>query len=254
MSLPKAALVLVLACLLLLGRGLVVLAQGLEQRPRTQPTGVVFVVGGVGGWDVLACSAAVALPRAGLTHEIREFVWTHGWGQWLKDLQDSRYLQKKAQELAAEIMRVRQQDPHRPIFLLAKSGGTGLALLAAELLPPATLTRIVLLSAAVSPEYDLRKALAATQKEIVSYYSPYDVFILDWGTRQFGTIDRVYGPSAGYCGFQVPADLDDAGRALYSRLVQVRWGRHMIRDGYAGGHNSNSFPPFLKAAAARWLK
>src|SRR5262249_40427310 len=48
------------------------------------PRGVVFVVGGVGGFDVLANAAQWALPRAGVPHEVREFVWTHGWGQLFK--------------------------------------------------------------------------------------------------------------------------------------------------------------------------
>ncbi len=253
MSLRQSLPTVVLAVLLVLGGKRNILAQHLEQRSASAPAGVIFVVGGVGGWDVLGCSATMAFDRAGLPHEVRDFVWTHGWGQWLKDLQDSRYLLKKAEELATEIRRVRTQFPNRPIFLIAKSGGAGLALQAAERLPSGTLTTVVLLSAAVAPEYDLRKALEATQKEIVSYYSPHDRLVLDWGTRQFGTIDRVYGPSAGLCGFQVPGTLDEAGRALYSRLRQIRWSPHMIREGYLGGHLSTSFPSFLKAEVAQWL-
>src|SRR5262249_52744756 len=60
------------------------------------PRGVVFVVGGVGGFDVLANAAQWALPRAGVPHEVREFVWTHGWGQLFKDLQDFRHMMAKA--------------------------------------------------------------------------------------------------------------------------------------------------------------
>lgn len=250
----KTILIVFLAVPLLLGRGLEVLAQGRSSPPRPEKRGVVFVVGGVGGWDVLGCSAQVAFRKAGLPLEVRDFVWTHGFGQVLKDLQDTRHLLKKAKELAAEIQRLRFDDPHRPIFLVAKSGGTGLALLAAELLPPGTLTRMILLSAAVSPDYDLRSALRATHKEIVSFYSPYDVFILDWGTRQFGTIDRVYGPSAGVRGFQVPAQLSDTDRALHDRLVQIRWSPYMIWEGYAGGHGGTSLPSFLKVEVTPWLK
>ena len=54
----------------------------------------------------------------------------------------------KAEELADYIRRLRAEDPNRPIYIVAKSGGTGLALLAAELLPANALERIVLLSAA----------------------------------------------------------------------------------------------------------
>lgn len=218
------------------------------------PPATVIVVGGVGGWDILPHSARLTLPLAGLPHDVREFVWTHGIGQVLKDLQDFRYLEEKADELAAEILLLKSRHPQRRIYLLAKSGGTGLALRAAEHLPPETLERIVLLAAAVSPTYDLRPALRATRLEIVSFYSPLDQLILNLGTRQFGTIDRHYGPSAGLKGFTVPRDLDDADRELYERLIQIAWNPRMMRTGYFGGHESSGMPGFLATEILPWLK
>src|ERR1051325_312319 len=97
-----------------------------------------------------------------------------GWGQMFRDLQDTEHLLNKAGDLASQILSFKETHPERPVYLLAKSGGAGLALLAAEQLPPNTLERIVLLSAAVSPGYDLRGALRATRGEIVSFYSPFD--------------------------------------------------------------------------------
>src|SRR5262245_59143517 len=126
--------------------------------PPTAPLprrGVVFLIGGVGGFDFFELSARYALPRAGVIHEIREVEWRHGFGQVLRDLQDIRHLLRKAEELAAAVRRVNAEAPGAPVFLVAKSGGTGLALAAAEQLPPASLERIILLSSAVSPGYDL---------------------------------------------------------------------------------------------------
>src|SRR5262249_4520602 len=37
--------------------------------------GVVFIIGGVGGMDLLGPAAQWALPRAGIRHEVRDFVW-----------------------------------------------------------------------------------------------------------------------------------------------------------------------------------
>src|SRR5262249_16638386 len=98
--------------------------------------GVVFIIGGVGGLDLLGPSARWILPHTGVRHEVRDFVWTHGFGRVLKDLQDNRYLLKKAAELADEVRRVKAEDPDRPVYFIAKSGGSGLALAAAEMLPP----------------------------------------------------------------------------------------------------------------------
>lgn len=216
--------------------------------------GVVFVVGGVGGIDPIGPTARRALPAAGVTHEVRDFVWTHGKGRWLRDLQDIRHVIARADELADQVRRIKEADPERPIFLIGHSGGGGLVLAVAEVLPPGTLERVILLSAAISPEYDLRPALRATRREIISFSSELDCLILGWGTTQFGTIDRVYGPSAGMIGFTVPAALDPEDRALYSRLVQVAWKPAMVLQNYGGLHSSTGTPAFLMRQVAPWLK
>jgi hypothetical protein len=228
---------------------------GAQERPLPPARpGVVFTVGGVGGLDILGLSAQWSLPRAGIPHEVRDFAWTHGWGQMFKDLQDTRHLLRKAEELADQVRRLKEEDPDRPVYLVGKSGGTGLVLAAAEKLPPHTLERIVLLSAAVSPTYDLRAALRATRGGIVSFYSKYDQFILGWGTSQFGTVDRVYGPSAGLMKFNIPQDLSPEDRALYERLVEVPWCPRMICEGHPGTHFGTSLPAFLGKEVAPWLK
>jgi len=227
-----------------------------EDKPveATARPGLVFVVGGISGLSTTGPSTKVAVAAAGLPHEVRDFVWTHGRGQLFRDLQDFRHTQKKAKELADLIREERARDPDRRIYIVAKSGGAGIALQAAEELPERTLERIVLLSAAVSREYDLRPALRVARHGIVSYYSNLDQVALNWGTRQFGTIDRYYGPSAGLSGFEVPAGLSTDDVDLYRRLEQIPWEPSMIMSGYAGGHFGNGFPKFLRVHVAKWLK
>jgi pimeloyl-ACP methyl ester carboxylesterase len=221
------------------------------QAPRP---GTIFIVGGVGGWDPLAHSAQLVFPAAGVPHRIHDFCWGHGVGRYFSDLMDTPHLARKAEELAALILETREADPDGPIFLVAKSGGTGLALLATERLPPNTLERVILISAAVRPDYDLRPALRATRREVVSYHSKHDWLILGWGTRTFGTVDRVHCASAGKVGFQVPGDFDIEDRALYARLVQIPWRPSMLLLGYAGGHSANSWPLFALVELAPWLR
>jgi len=214
---------------------------------------VIFVVEGVGGLEIMAQSAHWALTHAGVPHEIRIFVWTHGKGQFLRDLQDTKHLTLKAEELAAEVMREKERAPERPVYLVGKSAGAGLVLAAAAHLPPNTIERIVLLSAAVSPTYDLRPSLSATRGEIVSFYSTSDQVVLGWGTRQFGTIDRVYGRSAGLSRFVVPANLPPDEQQLYQRLIQIPWKATMIREGNLGTHVGTSMPAFIGKEVAPWL-
>lgn len=225
-----------------------------ERRGKETPPGVVFVVGGVGGFDLLSSGAQAMLPKVGVKHEIRDFVWTHGKGKYFRDLQDHRHMHQKAQDLATQIRQIKEETPYRPVFLVGKSGGAGLVLAAAELLPPGTLERIILLSAAVSTTYDLCPALRATKREIVSFYSIHDTFILGWGTTQFGTIDRFYAPSAGLKRFAVPEHLNPPERALYDRLVQIPWKPAMIFEGYWGGHLGTSMPSFVAGEVGPWLQ
>jgi pimeloyl-ACP methyl ester carboxylesterase len=156
--------------------------------------------------------------------------------------------------LAAEILALKEDDPELRIFLVAHSGGTGIAVRAAEMLPPDCLERVVLLSSALSPEYDLSAALRSSKGGIVSYHSALDFLVLGLGTWQFGTVDRTYVASAGHTGFREPAHLDGSDRALYGRLVQVPWSPRMIRYGNWGTHNGTVFPAFLAGEVARWLR
>jgi hypothetical protein len=224
------------------------------QDPPPARSGVIVVIGGVGGWDPLPRSAELVFPWAGVPHRVYDFVWTHGWGQLFRDLQDTPHVIQKSAKLASQILQFKECEPDRPIYVVAKSGGAGLALLAAEQLPPNTLERIVLISPAVSPCYDLRGALRATRCEIVSYYSCLDRVILHWGTTRFGTIDGVHCPGAGMRGFQPPSDLDDEERAMYGRLVQIHWKPAMLLLGYFGMHSCNSLPLFLYGEIVQWVR
>lgn len=218
------------------------------------PAGIVYIAAGVGGADPLAPFAKLGLAVAGIPHEVHDFVWTTGFGRMVRDLQDTDNLRLRAEQLAQRVRWYKEQNPDRPVYLMGHSGGTGLVLAAAELLPPATLERIILLSPAVSPGYDLRPALRATRAEIVCFHSPLDRFWLHWGTSTFGTMDRVYGLGAGVHGFVVPENLDEEGKALYGRLVQVCWKPEMVLSLYSGFHFSTSMPGFLARNVAPWLK
>lgn len=215
--------------------------------------GVVFVAGGIGGLDPLQAAAPWSFSRAGVPHEVRVFEWTHGKGRLLRDLQDSCHLCEQAERLACAVRTVLAETPGRPVYLVGHSAGGGLVLMAAAKLPPDTLERVVVLSAAISPTYDLRPALRAARGGVVSFNSTLDRFYLDWGTRQFGTVDRIYGPAAGLDGFQIPANLSKEDCRLYERLVQVPWRLGMVLEFRGGWHHSTTMPLFLAREVAPWL-
>jgi pimeloyl-ACP methyl ester carboxylesterase len=215
---------------------------------------VVIVCGGVGGLENLEIYLKWAVQHTGVPCDVRGFDWTHGKGHIFKDLQDTQNHAQKTAELAEEVRRVCLTEPGRPIILIGRSGGSVLALGVAEMLPPQTLERIILLSAAVSPGYDLKPALRATRKEIVSFRSELDWFVLGWGTWQFGTADRLYCSSAGKCGFNHPPESDAEGKELYRRLVEICWTPSMLLHGNNGGHIGTVMPSFLASDVVPWLK
>ena len=126
-------------------------------------------------------------------------------GRWLADLTDVANRDSHARLVAESVRRYKTERPLDPIYLVAKSGGSGVVVKALELLDEQQVERVVMLAPALSPAYDLSNALRAVRREMVVFWSPLDVIILGAGTRVFGTIDRVKTASAGLVGFRVPA-------------------------------------------------
>jgi pimeloyl-ACP methyl ester carboxylesterase len=133
-----------------------------------------------------------------------------------------------------------------PIYFIAKSGGTAIALTALAQLPPNSVERCVLLSSAVSPDYDLAPALCAVRTELVSFWSPRDKLILGLGTSVFGTADGVMGQSAGLVGFRIPETDDIETLSQYRKVRQVEWDTAMRKTYNFGTHIGTSMPQFVR--------
>jgi pimeloyl-ACP methyl ester carboxylesterase len=211
----------------------------------SQARGLVLVADGIGGLDLCGVGLQVMAARQGQGLRVLLVEWSHGFGHWYKDLTDTTNVQTWAERVAASVQEFRRERPEAPVYLVGKSGGCGVMLGALERLPESTVAGSVLLAPAVSPRYDLTRALAAVRGELTVFWSPYDVFLLGVGTRLLGTIDRVRTASAGLRGFAEPAETDAIGRAAYARLRQVRWRWSMAATGYLGGHLGPDSPWFL---------
>ena len=214
---------------------------------------MVYVLPGVEGKSRYNVRIAKGLIKGGVKGAVQIYDWTTGGGPfvWLVHLAHQRRNRIEAIRLARHIVKYQKTHPDRPVFLVAHSGGAGIALMAVERLPGHTpVEAVILLGGAVSPEWDLTKALARTRRGLWNFYSGRDIVFLVLGTSIFGTIDRKHGPSAGAVGFEVPGDLADEAAELYeSRLHQVPYDRTMSPLGHNGGHGGWTSPAFV----ARWL-
>ena len=210
--------------------------------------GLVVVADGVGGFDLCSAGLAHVMGAAKLPHAILVFSWGHGLGRWHADLTDVAHRDAMAQSMADSIAGFRTDRPGEPVFLVAKSGGSGIAVKALEpskrtpscasscwrrRYRPATTSRV--LSALCGARW-----LCSGRRSTWSFWAP--------ATRVFGTIDRVRSSSAGLVGFKKPADgpADGNQRHPYDKLRQIRWGPRMATTGYLGGHFGPDSPLFLR--------
>ncbi len=194
-------------------RGLVVLMPGIDGRS---------------GYSEAACRALCSDEFA-LSVELRD--WTSPLGL-LNQMAVGRN-RAVARKISAQISDYLRQYPDRPVYLIGHSGGTAMAVWAAESLPDGEKVEgIILLASSLSPGYDLSEALARSRSGIVSFYSPHDG-ILGAGTSLIGTMDGQLGASAGKVGFDTSPG---GGYDVYRKLYQVRWDRSMASAGNGGGH------------------
>lgn len=225
------------------GRRLLLNEQKLDQ-------GLVIVLPGIDGWAPYNENACKALCRDRLDLAVELYDWTLPFGLVLN--QCAVPLNRLAADgLASRILRYRKEHPNRPVFLIGHSGGTAIAVWAAEALPDGeSIDRIVLLASSLSPEYDLSEALGHTRLGIVSFYSDRDVAILGVGTILVGTMDGQHTEAAGKVGFHPP------GRRVgsyYGGLIQVPWEPRMGASGHDGGHFGYTARGFMVAHVKPWI-
>jgi pimeloyl-ACP methyl ester carboxylesterase len=200
--------------------------------------GLVIVLPGIEGEGFLNHDIAYGLDDGGVPDSIEIFDWTRGRRRLFHNLMGLSRNRQQAALLADHIRQYQRQYPDRPVHLVAHSGGAGIATMAMERLDSARpAAAAILLGAALSPEYNLAKALQRTRYGIYNLYSRYDFVYLGIGTRTFGTIDRRLRLAAGKVGFRVPESLDAASKELYrTKLQQVAWRKQWLHARHAGGH------------------
>jgi len=204
----------------------------------------VIALDGVGGTGIMPQLLKLAVKVSGSKLHVQRYFWTHGYFRPFHDLRDKEHIERKAEELAGIIRSVKAESNH--VQIIAKSGGCLVAVKALEQLDANETSRIILMSPAISPQYDLSPALRAVSGKMVCFHSQHDKIILGLGTTIFGTSDGVRTVSAGCVGFANPPD---SGVALdqYDKLEQHSWTPSMLKQLHTGLHSGNSsFPWILK--------
>lgn len=143
-------------------------------------------------------------------------------------------------KLARMVVEYQDAHPGRPVYLVGHSGGGGVAVFAAEAMPEGRqVDGLVLLSASISREYDVTKALQHCRQGIVNFYNRSDAGLLGVGTTVVGNVDGRRGPSAGLSGFA----------AAPPKLYQVEVTGGMGGDPHAAATRSG----FVSRRVAPWI-
>ena len=198
----------------------------------TAEKGAVWLVPGIEGQAVLVGSAEKALHANGYGGLVNRFNWGNPLIP-LWNLCSDKHKEKQSQRLANEIVEYSRNNPGKPIDIIGYSGGGGLAVLAVEKLPADINVRnVTLVHGALSPEYDLTKALAKIDGKLRNLHSKADWLILGLGTRIFGTIDGQRTDSAGMVGFDIAKAVPDTDQRIKFeqvpwKITQKRWGGHL---------------------------
>jgi pimeloyl-ACP methyl ester carboxylesterase len=155
-------------------------------------------------------------------------------------------------DIAKVIVRYQDSHPNKPVHIIGHSGGGGIAVFAAEELPPGRqIDGVILLSPSISSGYDLTKALSHCRSGIVNFYSREDMGFLVIGTTIAGNVDGARGAAAGAVGFKKPAPLDSQDRkAAYVKLFQVRLSRELTET---GAHTAATRAGFVWTHVAPWV-
>jgi hypothetical protein len=199
--------------------------------------GLVWVCPGIGGGAWYLGDVYRAFRAAGINAEIRIQEWDTPFYNAMGHLQAIESNRKQAQLAAETIAEYRRVHSRVPIDVVGYSAGGGMAVLVVEALPAdVRVQNVVLVQAAVSPEYDLSAVLAHVDGHLTNLYSPLDWLVLGVGTSTFGTVDRKFVASAGKVGFKLEAAVPDERER--EKVQQRPWVAPMIWAGHFGNHAS----------------
>ena len=203
---------------------------------------------GIGGRRWTDNQMSLGFRDAGFTGELQIYDWT-GESAGLGALRDYKRNQREAQKVADYITERVHTQPNVHIILTGHSGGTGIAIWALEkLAPDVKIDEVVLLASALSPGYDLSKALSHVRGNCYSFCSENDVLVLCTGTKLLGTIDGKKTEAAGNFGFIFPKTGD---ARQYEKMIQKPYDKSWMElYGNLGDHMGCMTRPFAEKIIA----
>jgi hypothetical protein len=219
-------------------------------QPAAEPSALHIHLPGIGGYRNVDRGMLRGLREGGYTERIRVHDWT-GSDAGLAALLATKRHKDESENVAQMIQGELSVNPHTRITVSAHSAGAGIIAWALEQLPAdEQIETLLLIAPALSPQYDLSRALKHVRGKVYVIYSPYDSAVLGMGTKMFGTVDGVKVEAAGKVGFKQPAKAD---AQQYEKLVQIPYHSQWVKLGNIGDHIGGLSRPFAKEVLAPLL-
>jgi pimeloyl-ACP methyl ester carboxylesterase len=218
-----------------------------------QDKGLVVILPGIEGPSAANWAIREGLDDGGLPYALEIYDWRagHFGASYAFDEAASR---QRAAEIAAHIGEYRRAHAGSPVFVVGHSGGGAIAAFVAEAVDEkAPLDGVVLLRPALSPEYDLTRAIRGAGGHFAAANSATDVLLRSL-TTVGQNFDGVKGATAGQDGFRLPGDASQDRRAAFQDLRQIRWDLSMLKDADWGGHFGCTSPPWVASTIAPLIK
>jgi pimeloyl-ACP methyl ester carboxylesterase len=217
--------------------------------------GLVVILPGIEGESQANQNIRNGLNNAGIDRSLQIWHWGRpvpGVGMILNQMDFlGNYL--AGERIAQRIMEYQDEHPGRPVHIIGHSGGGGIAVFAASAMPKdRTISGVVLLSASISSNHDITRALDRCSNGIVNFYNTDDGALLGLATTVLGNVGGAHGPSAGLMGFNMPkTSASDDKQLAYQKLYQVKI-NDMVSSG-ATAHFAATEPHFVASYVSSWV-
>jgi acetyl esterase/lipase len=204
---------------------------------------------GIGGLRNIDRWLVRGIVDAGLDAEVELYDWTTN-QTGIESLINAKLHDEQSTIIARKLEEKFRQNPARRIIVTGHSAGAGIAVYALKKLPEdVTIDTLVLLQPALSPQYDLTRALRHVRTVAYSFHSEHDP-VLGPGTKLFGTIDGPKTEAAGRVGFAPPEGADEVA---YSKFKQFEYDNAWAQLDHSGDHIGVMMHPFAKGVVGPLL-
>lgn len=212
--------------------------------PQRQENGLVVILPGIEGESGFNHDIRKGLNAAGCFRAMPIYSWGAPIPLLGMFVNQMNVLGNKAagKRIAKMIEEYQDRHPNSPVYVIGHSGGGGIAVFVAEHMSQGRqIDGLILLSASISGNYDLTKALDKCKNGIVNFYNRYDALLV--GTAFLGNVDGGRYSSAGLSGFSEERN----------KLFQIEITDEMTRQTGGTAHSAATRPGFVSRYVAPWV-